>query len=205
MNTRKLVRFFFMTLLLGGLVSLVVSFFIKYDVYLENLQPFNIWGLLGLFYWYILYGFIYSIVSQAGFFAFLFINRMGLSLFRSYWPTVQYVLVAFVVFDLIYFPYQATKGDVALYWYILMAAGILIYGLFIASIKAKETLSRAFAPALFLMVVMTTIEWVPGLRVEGTDYATLMIFSLLACNTYQLLMLHRLSGFEGQETKKAKA
>lgn len=202
MNTRKLVRLFFTTLFLGGLVSLVTSFFLRYDLYLENLKPFNFLGLIGLFYWYTLYGFIYSIISQAGFFAFLFINRMGLSLFRSFWPKVQYALVAFVVFDLVYFPYQATKGDVALYWYILMSGAILVYGLFIANIKAKETNARAFAPALFLMVVMTTIEWVPGLRVEGTDYAWLMIFSLLACNTYQLLMLHRLTGGE-EGTAKA--
>lgn len=202
MNTRKLVRLFFTTLFLGGLVSLVTSFFLRYDLYLENLKPFNFLGLIGLFYWYTLYGFIYSIISQAGFFAFLFINRMGLSLFRSFWPKVQYALVAFVVFDLVYFPYQATKGDVALYWYILMSGAILVYGLFIANIKAKETNARAFAPALFLMVVMTTIEWVPSLRVEGTDYAWLMIFSLLACNTYQLLMLHRLTGGE-EGTAKA--
>jgi len=201
-NTRKLVRLFFTTLFLGGLVSLVTSFFLRYDLYLENLKPFNFLGLIGLFYWYTLYGFIYSIISQAGFFAFLFINRMGLSLFRSFWPKVQYALVAFVVFDLVYFPYQATKGDVALYWYILMSGAILVYGLFIANIKAKETNARAFAPALFLMVVMTTIEWVPSLRVEGTDYAWLMIFSLLACNTYQLLMLHRLTGGE-EGTAKA--
>lgn len=201
MNTRKLVRLFFTTLFLGGLVSLVTSFFLRYDLYLDNLKPFNFLGLIGLFYWYILYGFLYSIISQAGFFAFLFINRMGLSLFRSFWPMVQYALVAFVVFDLIYFPYQATKGDVALFWYILMSGAILAYGLFIANLKAKETNARAFAPALFLMVVMTTIEWVPGLQVEGTDYAWLMIFSLLACNTYQLLMLHRLTGREEQTVK----
>ncbi|HLS36336.1 MAG TPA: KinB-signaling pathway activation protein [Bacillota bacterium] len=196
MNTRKLVRLFFTTLLLGGLVTLITSFFVNFDLYVENLRPFNGFGLLGLVYWYVLYGFIYSIISQAGFFAFLFINRIGLSIFRSFWSTVQYVLVAFVLFDLVYFPYQATKGEVALFWYILMAGALLVYGLIIARIKAKETRAHAFAPALFLMVVMTTVEWVPGLQAEGTDYAWLMIFALLACNTYQLLILHRLSGTE---------
>src|SRR5690625_2837904 len=103
-NTRKLVRLFFTTLLLGGLVTLITSFFVNFDLYVENLRPFNGFGLLGLVYWYVLYGFIYSIISQAGFFAFLFINRIGLSIFRSFWSTVQYVLVAFVLFDLVYFP-----------------------------------------------------------------------------------------------------
>lgn len=199
MNTRKLVRLFFTTLFLGGIVTLITSFFLKADLYYENLRPFNFLGLIGLFYWYILYGFIYSIISQAGFFAFLFINRIGLSIFRSFWPIVQYVLVAFVVFDLIYFPYQASKGEVALVWYMLMSGAILVYGIFIARIKAKETNRRAFAPALFLMVVMTAVEWVPGLQAEGTDYAWLMIFALLACNTYQLLILHRLTGSDQKQ------
>lgn len=203
MNTRKLVRLFFTTLFIGAVTSLVTSFFLRYDVYLENLKPFNILGLIGLFYWHILYGFIFSIVSQAGFFAFLFINRIGLGIFRGIWSKVQYVLVAFVIFDLIYFPYQATKGDVALIWYILMAGSLLAYGLFIANIKAKETNRQAFAPALFLMVVMTTVEWVPSLQVEGTQYAWLMIFSLLACNTYQLLILHRLTGGSKEEMAEA--
>lgn len=203
MNTRKLVRLFFTTLLIGGLVSLLASFFIRYDLYLQNFKPFNFLGLLGLFFWYILYGFIYSVISMAGFFAFLFINRIGLSIFRSFWPMVQYALVAFVVFDLIYFPYQATKGEVALIWYILMSGALLAYGIFIAYIKAKETKKTAFAPALFLMVVMTTAEWVPSLQAEGTDYVWLMIFSLLACNTYQLLILHRLTGESKQELAEA--
>ncbi|GAE93682.1 KinB signaling pathway activation protein [Gracilibacillus boraciitolerans JCM 21714] len=44
------------------------------------------------------------------------------------------------------------------------------------------------------MVVITSIEWVPGLRTSGGDYAWLMIIPpLVLCNTYQLLILHRLT------------
>lgn len=196
MNSRKLVGLFFKTLAVGGLVSLVASFFVSAGIYSENLSPFNWLGLLGLVLWYVTYGFLYSIISQAGFFAYLFINRFGLGLFRTFWPTIQIGLIAFVVFDLIYFPYQATKGDVSVFWYMLMSFAILGYGIVIANIKAKETHKRAFIPALFLMVVMTAVEWVPGLRTEGIDHAIIMIVSLLACNTYQLLVLHRLSGSE---------
>lgn len=192
MNTRKLVGLFFKTLFIGGIVAIVTSFFVKAEVYAENLSPFNWFGILGVILWYLLYGFLYSIISQAGFFAYLFINRFGLGIFRSFWPTVQILLIAFVVFDLIYFPYQATKGDVSIFWYVLMSGAILAFGLLIAKIKADQTNRRAFIPTLFLMVVMTTIEWVPGLRTEGTDVAWLMITSLLACNTYQILVLHKL-------------
>ncbi len=149
--------------------------------------------LTGLIIYFTGLGLLFSIISQTGFFVYLFINQFGLSLFRTFWPTVQVLLIAFVVFDLVYFPYNAVGGDVSLFWFILMAAGILGYGWIIAKIKARETNQRAFIPALFLMVVMTAIEWVPGLRTSGTDYAWLMIISLLACNTYQLLVLHRIT------------
>lgn len=193
MNSRKLVNFFFKTLFIGGLAGLITSFFVKSDAYKLNLNPFDFMELLGLVVFFIGIGFVFSMISQTGFFAYLFINRFGLSIFRSFWPTVQVLLIAFVVFDLIYFPYKATEGNVSILWYILMSAAILVYGLIIAKIKAKETNASAFVPALFLMVVMTALEWVPGLRTEGTDYAWLMVITLLACNTYQLLILHRLT------------
>src|SRR5690625_5416826 len=99
-NTRKLVRLFFTTLLLGGLVTLITSFFVNFDLYVENLRPFNGFGLLGLVYWYVLYGFIYSIISQAGFFAFFFINWIGLSIFCFFLLSVYYVLVVLFLFYL---------------------------------------------------------------------------------------------------------
>lgn len=194
MNTRKLVGLFFKTLFVGGAVGLLVSFFVASGRYMEALQPFDLFNLFGIAIWYIVYGLLFSVISQAGFFSYLFINQFGLSLFRSFWPTVQLLLVAFALFDLVYFPYTATDGEIALYLLILMVIGILIYGLIISWIKAKETHQRAFVPALFLMVVMTAIEWIPGLRTGEVDYAALMILTLLACNTYQLLILHRLTG-----------
>lgn len=206
MTSRKWVGLFIKTLLIGGVSSLIVSFFVKFDSYKEVFNPFQAFELLGLILFFITLGFIFSMISQTGFFAYLFLNKFCLGLFRSYWPLIQVVLIAFVVFDLVYFPYQATKGTVAIYWYILMALAILAYGWWIARIKARETKRHAFIPALFLMVVMTSIEWVPGLQVKGTDYAWLMIFPLLLCNTYQLLMLHRIAGDtnEGVNRQKVK-
>lgn len=182
------------TLFLGGAMGLVVSFFVASDRYMEVLQPFDFFNLFGIVISYIVYGLLFSVISQAGFFSYLFINQFGLSIFRSFWPTVQLLLIAFALFDLVYFPYKGTDGEIPLYLLIIMALGILIYGLIVSWIKAKETHQRAFIPALFLMVVITTIEWIPGLRTGEVDYAALMILTLLACNTYQLLILHRLTG-----------
>ncbi|MGY0694064.1 KinB-signaling pathway activation protein [Virgibacillus sp. FSP13] len=192
MNSRKWVRLFLTTLAIGGAAGIITSFFVKTASYTKWLNPFDFFDLLGVLIFFMGLGFVFSLVSQTGFFAYLFINQFGLGIFRSFWPTVQVLLIAFVVFDLIYFPYNASD-DGSLLLYILIAAAILIYGWIIAKIKAKETNQRAFIPALFLMVVMTTIEWVPGLRTSGTEYAWLMIVPLLACNTYQLLILHRIN------------
>ncbi|WP_156291796.1 KinB-signaling pathway activation protein [Oceanobacillus salinisoli] len=193
MNTRNLVNFLFKTALIGGIAGLIISFFVQYEVYAANLSPFNFMELIGLIIFNIGLGLTFSVLSMTGFFAYLFINRYGVSLFRSFWPVIQVVLIAFVLFDLVYFPYQATKGEVSIFWYILTVLALLGYGWLVALKKAKETKKNAFIPALFFMVVMTTVEWVPGLQVEGTDYAWLMIAPLLACNTYQLLALHRIN------------
>lgn len=189
------------TLMIGGLVTLMTSFFVKFAEYKASLLAVDWLDLIGLLIFFFGLGLVFSVVSQAGFFAYLFIHRFGLSLFRSFWPMVQLLLVGFVVFDLIYLPYKAAEGSIPLYALILMSFGLLTYGIIIARIKAKQTHQRAFVPALFLMVVMTAIEWVPGLQASGTDYAWLMITSLLACNTYQLLILHHLTRPEDEQTK----
>ena len=205
MNSRKVVNLFLKTLAIGGLVGLVVSFFVNVNgSYTENLDPFNFFGLIGVMLFFIGHGLLYSAVSQTGFFAYLYVHRLGLSIFRSFWPIVQIVLIAFVVFDLIYFPYKNSEGDVSILWFILAAAALVIYGWIIAKIKAKETKKHAFIPALFFMVAITVVEWVPALRIGliGSDFSLIMIITLLACNTYQLLILHRLNDSSNNKVKK---
>jgi len=204
LNSRKLVHFFFKTLLLGGLTGLITSFFVKADEYQMFLSPFDAFELLGLVFVLTGVGLVFTVVSQTGFFAYLFLNRLGLGVFRSYWTLVQILLVAFVVFDLVYFPYQSTDGEVSVFWYMLMAGAILVYGLIVAKIKANETNKSAFVPALFFMVVITTVEWIPGMRTEGYDYTIMMIIVLLVCNTYQLLALHRINQKEDPKSKHSK-
>ncbi|MCA1012787.1 KinB-signaling pathway activation protein [Halobacillus halophilus] len=192
MNSRKWVRLFLTTLLLGGVLTLVTSFIFKQDSYVEVLQPFQLFELVGLLLFFSGLGFIFSVISQMGFFAYLTVNQFGKGLFRSFWPALQLFLIAFTLFDLVYFRYQASEeGSIAAY--LLTAMGILGISLVIAFIKAKETKPYAFIPALFFMVVVTTVEWVPALRAQGSDYIWMMIIPLLACNAYQLLLLHRLT------------
>lgn len=202
MNSRKWVGLFLKTLLIGAVTGLITSFFVKNEAFAKILNPIDFMELTGLIIFFVGLGLVFSVISQTGFFAYLFINQFGLGLFRTFWPTVQVLLIAFVVFDLVYFPYSASNGEVPLYLYILMSAGILGYGWIIAKLKARATNQRAFIPALFLMVVMTAVEWVPGLRTSGADYAWLMIIPLLACNTYQLLILHKITNSSKEKVKQ---
>lgn len=206
MGSKQVVEMFFKALGLGGIAGLLTSFFVEADQFKQVLSPFDGMELLGLVVFFIGLGLVFSAVSQTGFFAYLFINRFGAGLFRSFWPTVQLLLIAFVLFDLVYFPYISSENS-PLWVHLAIAAFILVYGILIASLKAKETTKQAFIPALFLMAVMTVLEWVPGLRTSGAssnDYKWLMIVPLLVCNTYQLLALHRLNkkGRMEAETRK---
>ncbi|CDQ21600.1 KinB signaling pathway activation protein [Halobacillus karajensis] len=191
-NSRKWVRLFLTTLWIGGLTTLIISFIFKYDSYAEVMQPFQLFELIGLLLFFSGLGFIFSVISQMGFFAYLTVNQFGKGMFRSLWSPVQVFLIAFTLFDLVYFRYRAAEG--ATIWpFLWTALGLLALSLIIAYVKAKETKPHAFIPALFFMVVVTSVEWVPALRAQGSDYVWLMIIPLFICNAYQLILLHRLT------------
>ncbi|MCP3029606.1 KinB-signaling pathway activation protein [Halobacillus sp. A5] len=195
MNSRKWVRLFLTTLLIGGVLTLLSSFIIKSNSYAEVFQPFQMFELLGLLLFFSGLGFIFSIISQMGFFAYLTVHQFGKGIFKGSWTSIQLFLVAFTIFDLIYFRYQAAE-DASIWPYVFTALALLMISLGTAYVKAKETNRQAFVPALFFMVVVTSIEWVPVLRAGSVDYVWLMFIPLVVCNVYQLLLLHRLTASE---------
>jgi KinB signaling pathway activation protein len=199
-TSRKWVRLFTTTLFLGAITTILTSFFVKADSYIPYLNPINFWELFGALLWFIGIGLIFSIVSQMGFFAYLMINQFGLGIFRSVWKPVQIFLIGFALFDLVYFPYKDAGEGTSIFPYIVTALVILLFGLVVSYVKAKETNQSAFVPALFFMVVVTIIEWVPVIRTNDPDWMMLMIVPLLACNTYQLLLLHKLVKTEKPKT-----
>ncbi|GMB10039.1 KinB-signaling pathway activation protein [Thermolongibacillus altinsuensis] len=197
MNSRKWVKLFLSTLVVGGISTGIVGFAIKWNEYKHLFASFDVKEIISVLIWLIGVGFIFSVISQMGFFAYLTIHRFGLGIFRSVplWNSVQLVLIAFVLFDLVYFRYQlfAEEGE-SLFSYIGIAVFIFIFGLIVAYIKMKQTNKEAFVPALFFMTVVTIIEWFPVLRINEESWLYLMLFPLLICNAYQLLILHKLIG-----------
>ncbi|PGT78845.1 KinB signaling pathway activation protein KbaA [Bacillus paramobilis] len=197
MNSRKWVRLFFTTLFLGGISTVIIGFVLEWDKYAKFFQNFDGKEILAVSFWLMGVGFIFSVISQMGFFAYLTIHRLGLGMFRSpsLWNAVQLFFIAFVLFDFVYLrSVLIANGEVSLGNNILVAGVLFMFGAIVAYIKSKETNKKAFVPALFFMVVVTILEWVPALRINDTDWLYLMVIPLLLCNAYQLLILHRLIG-----------
>lgn len=197
MNSRKWVRLFLTTLFLGGISTVIIGFVLEWDKYNKFFQNFDGKEILAVSFWLMGVGFIFSVISQMGFFAYLTIHRFGLGMFRSssLWNAVQLFFIAFVLFDFVYLrSVLIANGEVSLGNNILVAGILFVFGAIVAYVKSKETNKKAFVPALFFMVVVTILEWVPALRINDTDWLYLMVIPLLLCNAYQLLILHRLIG-----------
>lgn len=196
MTSRNLVRLFMTTLGVGGLTTAIVGFIVRWN----ELQPFfaegKIADILSALIWFIVMGFLFSVISQMGFFAYLTIHRFGLGIFKSVslWNGVQVVLILFALFDLVYLRYgNFAKAGQSIVPFLVPALILLAVGLVASWYKVNQTNKQAFIPALFFMVVVTIVEWVPVLRTNSQNWLFLMMFALMACNAYQLLILHKLN------------
>jgi KinB signaling pathway activation protein len=204
-TSRIWVKLFMRTLLVGGVTTAVLGFIVRWSEFQSYFTEFQIIDILATTIWLLFMGFLFSVISQMGFFAYLTVHRFGLGIFKSVslWNAVQIVLILFVLFDLIYLRFDnfAKEGD-SILPYIGLAALLLVISLVVAWYKSKQTNREAFIPALFVMIVVTVIEWVPVLRVNEKSWLLLMMFALLACNAYQLLVLHKLNAESANERRK---
>jgi KinB signaling pathway activation protein len=195
-TSRIWVKLFLTTLMVGGLTTAIVGFIVRWNEFLPYFTEFRVIDIISTTIWLIAMGFLFSLISQMGFFAYLTIHRFGLGIFKSVflWNAVQVVLILFGLFDLVYLRFEtfAKRGE-NLIPYIAIAAVLLVAGLAVAWLKTKQTNKDAFIPALFFMIVVTILEWVPVLRVNEKSWLYLMMFSLITCNAYQLLILHKLN------------
>jgi KinB signaling pathway activation protein len=195
-TSRNWVKLFLTTLAIGGLTTALVGFIVRWSEFQPYFTEFKITDILSTTIWLIVMGFLFSVVSQMGFFAYLTVHRFGLGIFKSawLWNGVQLILTVFVLIDFVYLRYVsfAKSGD-SILPYIGLAFFILIISLAVAFFKMKQTNKGAFIPALFFMIVATIVEWMPVLRVNERSWLFLMMSALLACNAYQLLILHKLN------------
>ncbi|MFC7372617.1 KinB-signaling pathway activation protein [Fictibacillus iocasae] len=190
MNSRNWVFLFTTTLLIGTISAIITGFVLQFPDG-GSFKEIGIYiiGLIG-------FGALFSVFSQMGFFAYLTVHRFGLGIFKSkgLWEAVQLLVIAVVVFDLFYLRYTSFhKEGEALWPYIAIPAALLLYALAIAVIKRNRTNQAAFIPTLFFITVVTTLEWVPVLKQNNPISMWITFVPLILCNTYQILMLHRLN------------
>ncbi|MFK2826887.1 KinB-signaling pathway activation protein [Bacillus sp. B190/17] len=190
MTIRNWIRFFVHTLVIGGIAASILGFFIRWDELAPLVSTGGWKDILSILAWHLFVGFTFSVISQMGFFAYLTVHQFGASMFRSFWNSVQFVVIAFVLFDLVYFRFQAfaDKGE-SLLPYISLAVLLLLVGLITAFFKAKQSNKSVFISALFFMIVVTVLEWLPVLQANDEKWLYIMLFTLLPCNSFQLLAL----------------
>lgn len=218
MTIRNWVIFFIKGLLIGGAVTGVLSLFIRWeDAFAPYVASGEYLEFAASFLWFVFLGMTMSVLSQMGFFAYLTVHQFGVNIFRTLtlWNWVQLLIIALVIFDLIKFrfmPLAETQSQLLLYLGLLTV--LLVTGLVVAYFKAKWTKKHAFISALFFMIVITTLEWLPVLMVDEKDvdrYVTLLLFPLLAVNAYQLLKLPKYNAksdadrLKLEERRKARA
>ena len=198
MNSRKLVNMVLKTTVIGTVVGFITSLIVAWNVFADVLNPFQPMELLGVFLYFFGFALVFTIVSLAGFLAYLFVHQFGASILRSFWPLAQLLLVAFALFDIVYF----SNKEIALMHRIYIALFVLLAALFLSRIKVKQTNFTSFFPAMFFMVVVTSLELTLGLRTSDLQYIVIIIVTLVVANGYQLYEWHNVTKIDPEHQKR---
>lgn len=209
MTIKNWVIFFTKSLLIGGLVTAIVSLFIRWDFYWPYISNFEIGEFLAAFIWMILLGFTMSVIAQAGFFAYLTLHQVGIGIFKTLtlWNWVQLLLIIIVVADLVIFRF-APDATSAKDWVFYIGLLLFLFGAAIATAMKKVELTgkkHILISSIFFMVVVTSLEWIIALmgRDENINtYVALLLFPLIAVNAYQLLKLPKYTQKSEQDLKE---
>ncbi|WNF36983.1 KinB-signaling pathway activation protein [Bacillaceae bacterium IKA-2] len=195
MNSRKVVYLFFSTLLIGATSGAIVGLLLDFETYWSGLMSGEIIDFILVLVWLFGIAAMWTLISQMGFFAYLTVHRFALGIFKTAktWNLIQVFIIAFVLQGLAYLRYVSfATEDQTLLAFTLIPILLLIYGIIIAYIKSKQTNFGAFIPGLFFIVVVSTLEWLPALRVNDPKWLWIYLTPLIVANTWQLLVLHRL-------------
>lgn len=190
MNLRKWFFLFWSTMAVGALVCVLCG-----SVMLLTNQDFGFLGFEATgfnAFMMAISGLMIGAFSQMGFFAYLTLNYIALSVFRKkyLWNTLQGYTTLFAVFGLGYVLYEERTNN---WFFWVVPAVLLAISLVMSWLKVKQTNSSAFIPTMFLLFVVTFIEAWPALQGETNIAAIVfMMIPLFVCNAYQNMMMHRL-------------
>ena len=138
------------------------------------------------------YGVLVSVYSQLGFFAYLILNYMGFGVFpKKVWQYIQLVLAVLSLLELMFLR-TFVGGERNVISDLTLAGAILLSAVIVSYFKVRSTNISALIPTFFFMTAISIVEVIGVLRI-GVDSATVFIVvPLIACNTFQILMLHRI-------------
>lgn len=190
MNIKKWFFLFWSTMAIGALVCVVVG-----SIMLLTNQEFGFLGIEATGFNALMMGIsglMIGAFSQMGFFAYLTLNYIALSVFRKkyLWNALQGYTTLFAVFGLGYVLYEDRANN---WFFWLLPLIVLALSLLVSWLKVKQTNKTAFIPTMFLMFAVTFIEAWPALQGETNVAAIVFMMSpLFVCNAYQNMMMHRL-------------
>ncbi|GMK41071.1 kinB-signaling pathway activation protein [Paenibacillus sp. CCS19] len=150
-------------------------------------------------------GLMIGVFAMMGFFAYLTVNYIALSIFRQkyLWTMLQGYTSLFATFALGYMLYgDRERLTNWLYWVLPLA--LAIGSVLVAYLKTKQTNRSAFVPTVFLMFVVTVLEAWPSINGETNAVSVIfMITPLFICNAFQIMWLHKLVGSASTKTDSA--
>lgn len=190
MTSKYLVKFYFVTLMIGAVITTAISLVTEYDTVTKYLFQGQFGDFFVGFVFLVGYGLLIATVSQVVFYIYLFIHPLGMGIFRKAWPYVQLLLIMYAVFDLFYLRFRQVGIDHGSTWsFIWIPIIIILAGVGFAYYKNKITASNVFISSLFFMIFMTSLTLVPFISVEDTSWIYRSVFTVILTNAYQLIRL----------------
>lgn len=206
---RNWFKFFLNAMWIGGLITGVLGLFIRWDDAFAKYFEAGQWSeFFAAFAFMVIMGFTISVITQMGFFAYLTIHQMGVNIFRTLtlWNWVQLLIILIVIFDLVFFRFKPNAETTGQIWlYVILLLILIATAVVVAITKAKITKKHTLISALFFMIVVSTLEWLPVLMVRADNvdsWVTLLLFPILAVNAYQLLALPKYNARSDEDRKK---
>lgn len=190
MNLKNWITLFWKTLLAGSIAAIIAGVLLQFGSgAIEFKGPSDY-----LIYLVILFGYgvMVSVYSQLGFFAYMILNYTAIGVFpKKVWQYIQLVLAVLALLEVMFFRSFVGKENNQLSD-LIVGISILVVALAVAYFKARATNPTAWIPTIFFMSAVTIVELVGGLKIGVNNATAFILVPLLACNAYQILILHKL-------------
>ena len=203
MTSKYLVKFYFVTLMIGAAITTAISLVTEYDTVTKYLFQGQFGDFFAGFIFLLGYGLLIATVSQVVFYIYLFIHPLGMGIFRRAWPYAQILLIMYAVFDLFYLRFRQVGIDHGSTWsFIWIPIIIVIAGIGFAYYKNKITEANVFISSAFFMIFMTSLTLLPFISVEDTNWIYRSVFTVILTNAYQLIRLPKYIEDSEQEKRE---